>query len=94
MDNSKVNNLIKRLSQALTSTERVISDDFTPGKAPDDDKNSKKTNFFNLEKLNSKNDFIQARAESDSSALKKNFQTKMFIKKIYPLIHLVNHYTQ
>ena len=63
MDNSKVNNLKKKLSQALTSTERVISDDFNPGKILEDNKNSKKTDFFNLEKLNSKNDFIQARAE-------------------------------
>ena len=37
----------------------------------DENKNSKKLDFFNLENIDSKSDFIKARAEFDSSALKK-----------------------
>ena len=91
---NKEGNLIEKLKQALASTERVISDDFINEENNKDNKSSKKFDFFNLEKLNSKSDFINARAISDSSALKKNFLMKKFIKKIYQKIHLVNHFMQ
>ena len=45
----------------------------------DRNKSSKKFNFFNLENLNTKSDFIKARAESDSSALKKKFSNLLVI---------------
>ena len=90
----KSEDLKEKLKQALTSTEKVISDELTVKKNIDKNKSSKNFDFFNLEKLNSKSDFIKARAESDSSALKKNFQMKKFIKKIYPLIHHVNLFIQ
>ena len=81
MKNNKAENLREKLKQALTSTARVISDDIHL--KTNDEKNKKDLNFVDIEKLNSKEDFIKARAESDSSALKKNFQMMRFIKRIY-----------
>ena len=40
--------------------------------------------FYNLENLSSKNDFIKARAESDSLALKKKFSDINIFKKNSP----------
>ena len=71
MKNNKAENLREKLKQALTSTARVISDDIYLKTI--DEKNKKDLNFVDIESLNSKKDFIKARAESDSSALKKKF---------------------
>ena len=70
-NNNKSENLKEKLKQALTSTARVISDDLGLKEELNQNKSSKKFDFFNLEDLNSKNDVIKARAESDSLALKK-----------------------
>ena len=95
MNNSnKENNIKEKLNRALNSTERVISDNFVAKKDDNQNKSSKKFDFFNLESLNSKSDFIKARAHSDSAALKKNFLMKKFIKNIYLTIHLVNLFMQ
>ena len=83
-NNSKENNLIEKLKQALASTERVISDNYINEGKTKDNKSSKKFDFFNLEKLNSKSDFINARAISDSSALKKKFSDEKIYKKNLP----------
>ena len=40
----------------------------------DKDLKSKKLDFFDITNLSNKNDFIRLRAETDSGALKKNFQ--------------------
>ena len=69
--NNKENNLKEKLRQALTSTAKAISGDFKINNELDKNKNSKKFDFFNLENLNSKSDYLKARAESDSNALKK-----------------------
>ena len=70
--NNKTESLKEKLRQALSSTARVISDDL--GINPKKNiKNSEKQDLIELENLNSKNDFIKARAESDSLALKKKF---------------------
>ena len=71
--NNKSEELKEKLRQALNSTARVISDDFEIKEKLDQNKSSKEFTFFNLENLNSKSDFIKARAESDSNALKKKF---------------------
>ena len=85
MDNSnKANNLKERLKQALNSTARVISDEFKIKENLEQNANSKKNDFFNLEDLNSKSDYIKARAESDSLALKKKFSNKEIYKKNLP----------
>ena len=67
---SNAPNIKEKLKQALESTVRVISEDFYI-KNNDSNKNSKKFDFFELDNLNTKNDFIKARANSDSAALKK-----------------------
>ena len=95
MSNSnKSDNLKEKLKQALISTAKVISDDLNIKEEPEQNKSSKKFDFFNLENLNSKSDFIRARAESDSLALKKKFSNIQIFKKICHLIHLVNHFIQ
>ena len=81
---NKSDNLKEKLKQALTSTARVISDDLNVKKNLENNKSSKNFDFFNLDNLNSKNDFIKARAESDSSALKKKFSNNEIYKKNLP----------
>ena len=83
--NNKSIDLKEKLRQALNSTTKVISDDFNLKDSSENDKNAKKLDFFNLENLNSKSDFIKARAESDSLALKKKFSNKEIYKKNLPL---------
>ena len=80
----KDSNLKEKLKQALTSTFKVISDDFKIDNNIEKNKHPKKFSFFELENLNNKNDFIKARAETDSSALKKNFSNENIYKKNLP----------
>ena len=85
MNNSnKSNNLKEKLKQALNSTAKVISDDFYTKDNEEQNKSSKKFDFFNLENLNTKSDFIKARAESDSLALKKKFSNDKVYQKNQP----------
>ena len=81
---NKDDNLKERLKQALNSTVRVISDDFKIQLNSNDNKNSSKFDFFQLDNLSSANDFIKARAESDSAALKKKFSNIDIYKKNLP----------
>ncbi len=80
----KQTNLKEKLKQALASTVRVISDDFQVKKKSESNKSSNKFDFFELDNLNNKNDFVKARAESDSSALKKKFSNDRIYKKNLP----------
>ena len=82
--NNKETDLKEKLRQALASTIRVISDDLEIKKKDKDNKDSKKFDFFELENLNSETDFIKARAEADSSALKKKFSNDKIYKKNTP----------
>ena len=66
----KEENLKEKFRQALTSTIKVISDDYKPS-FDKKNKNLKDPNFFELDNLNNKSDFIRFRAEADSEALKK-----------------------
>ena len=92
-DKNKPADLKEKLKHALISTFKVIADDLHQSDKADKDKNLLRYDF-DLDNLNTKADFIKARAESDSSALKKNFQIKKSIKKIYHQILLADHYTQ
>ena len=83
-DSNKVADLKEKLKQALNSTFKVISDDFKLNDKFEKTKNSKKLDHFELDNLNSKNDFIKARAESDSSALKRKFSDEDIFKKNLP----------
>ena len=69
----KETSLKEKLRQALASTIRVISDDLEIKQTNKKSKSSNKFDFFELNNLDSKFDFIKARAEADSSALKKKF---------------------
>tara|TARA_Y100000591_G_scaffold306987_1_gene305927 strand:+ start:443 stop:2248 length:1806 start_codon:yes stop_codon:yes gene_type:complete len=77
-------NLKEKFKQALNSTYKVISDDLKFNKEKKN-KNSNKFDILDLENLNTKDDFIKARAESDSSALKKRFSNDEIYKKNLPL---------
>ena len=85
MKNSNTNaNLKEKLKQALTSTVRVISNDLSINNKSKENESSKEFNFFELDNLNSKIDFIRARAESDCIALKKKFSNEKIYKKNLP----------
>ena len=77
-------NLKEKLRQALASTVRVISEDLEIKEELKDNKSSKNFDFFNLDSLNTKSDFMKARAESDSLALKKKFSNNNIYKKNLP----------
>ena len=83
MDNKNIN-LKEKLKQALTSTARAISSDYQIKGDTEQNKSSKKFDFFEIDNLNSKNDFIKARAEYDSLALKKKFSNDRIYKKNLP----------
>ena len=86
MSNSnKDANLKEKLKQALVSTFKVISGDLELENKLDKSNKSKKIDFFELENLNNKSDFIKARANSDSSALNKKFSNEDVYKKNLPL---------
>jgi cobaltochelatase CobT len=83
--NNKENNFKEKFRQALTSTAKVISDDYK-AEIKKDNKNlsSKNLDFFEIDNLSSKTDFIKLRAEADSAALKKKFSNDEIYKKNLP----------
>ena len=83
--NSKETNLKEKLKQALTSTIKVISDDIKINDHKENNKKEKSSQSFEINDLNSKNDFIKARAESDASALKKKFSDEKVFNQNLPL---------
>ena len=82
--NSKTESLKEKLKQALSSTARVISDDLSIKPKLDNQKNTDKFDSFELDDLNTKSDFLKARAEYDSRALKKKFSDELIFKKNLP----------
>ncbi len=76
--------LKEKLRQALSSTVKVISDDLELKKNNEEIKNSKKIDFIEINNLNNRDDFIRARAETDSAALKKKFSNNKIYKKNSP----------
>tara|TARA_B100001057_G_scaffold415168_1_gene432586 strand:- start:2154 stop:3956 length:1803 start_codon:yes stop_codon:yes gene_type:complete len=82
--NNKTESLKEKLKQALSSTARVISDDLNIKPKLDNKKNIDKFEFFELDNLNTKSDFLKARAESDSNALKRKFSDELIFKKNLP----------
>ena len=82
--NNKETNLKEKLRLALQSTIKVISDDLKIDKKDINNKTSKEFDFFQLDNLNTKTDFIKARAESDSTALKKKFSNEEIYLKNLP----------
>ena len=74
----------EKFKQALISTIKVISDDLKIEKDPKKNKSSQNFNFFELDNLNSKQDYIKLRAESDSEALKIKFSNINIYKRNLP----------
>ncbi|MEK9746229.1 MAG: cobalamin biosynthesis protein CobT [Pelagibacteraceae bacterium] len=81
---TKETNLKEKFKQALESTARVISDDLKAKENPKNNKSSNKFDFFEIDNLTSKSDFIRFRAETDSNALKKKFSNDEIYKKNLP----------
>ena len=77
-------NLKEKFKQALTSTIKVISDDLEIKKSDKNSQNTNKFDLFELDNLNNKIDFLKARAEADSTALKKKFSNEEIFKKNLP----------
>ena len=81
---NKDSNLKEKLKQALLSTFKVISDDLKIEDKLEKSRSSNKFDFFELNNLDSKIDFVKARAEADSSALKKKFSDNNIYNKNLP----------
>ena len=81
---NKEDNHKEKFKQALISTVKVISDDYRVKTQPKDNLSSKNYNFFELDNLTSKHDYIKLRAETDSEALKRKFSNKEIYKKNLP----------
>jgi len=82
---NKEDEIKEKFRQALISTSRVIADNFqTNIKNKDKNLKSKNTNFFEIDNLSNKNDFIRLRAEADTIALKKRFSNKETYQKNLP----------
>ena len=77
-------NLKEKLKQALNSTFKVIADDTKYQFKSEKENKVDKFDFFEIENLNNKSDFIKARAEYDSSALNKRFSDKEIYQKNLP----------
>ena len=72
MNNSNKDEILKeKLKQALTSTAKVISDDFDLKENLESDKDSKKFNFLDLENLNSKKRFYKSKSRVGLFCFKK-----------------------
>ena len=80
---SKENNIKEKFKIALISTENAISDNYLNKKSKNK-KNIKDLNFFEIDTLNSKEEFVKYRAESDSRALLKKFSKEEIFKSNYP----------
>ena len=80
----KIANLKEKFRLALTSTAKVISDDFDLiNKLSENDK-KKDLNSIEIDNLTKPSDFIKLRAETDSSALKKKFSNETIYRKNLP----------
>ena len=81
----KDENLKEKFKQALISTIKAISDDYKINANLKEKNNSSKNyNFFELDNLNNKYDFLRLRAETDSEALKRKFSNKEIYLKNLP----------
>ncbi len=81
----KQENFKEKFKQVLISTAKVISDDYLINKKNiKKNLSSKNLEFFEIDNLSNKHDFIRLRAETDSEALKKKFSDKEIYKKNIP----------
>ena len=80
----KEDNIKEKFKQALISTFKVISGDFTNNNKLEKNLSSKNFNFFELDNLSEKNDYVKLRALSDSEALKRKFSNIEVYEKNKP----------
>ena len=80
---SKEDNFKEKFKLALLSTANAIADDYSPD---NDKKNKKKSkiDLFELDKLESRSDFVKYRAEIDSGALKRKFSNTEIFRNNFP----------
>jgi len=81
---NKETTLKEKFKLALTSTAKVISDDFELNSKSSDKKKQKEPNTIEIEDLNNPSDFMRLRAETDSAALKKKFSNETIYRKNLP----------
>ena len=81
---NKEDNFKEKFKEALVSTVKVISEDYKIKKDKFKNLNPKNYNFFELGELNSKQDYIKLRAETDSEALKRRFSNNDIYQKNLP----------
>ena len=80
----KIASLKEKFRLALTSTAKVISDDFDLINKSSENDQKKDLNLIEIDNLTKPSDFIKLRAETDSSALKKKFSNEAVYKKNLP----------
>ena len=80
----KEDNLKDQFKQALISTIKVISEEYKTEVNLKKNLSSKNYNFFELDNLSSKQDYIKIRAQTDSEALKRKFSNKEIYQKNLP----------
>ena len=80
---NKEDNFKEKFKLALLSTANAIADDYS---ANNDKKNKKKSkiDLFELDKLESRSDFVKYRAEIDSGALKRKFSNTEIFRNNFP----------
>ena len=81
---NKEDNIKEKFRQALISTVKVISDEYRVETELKKNLSSKNYNFFELDNLNSKQDYINLRAETDSEALKRKFSDNSTLEQNIP----------
>ena len=81
---NKEDNLKEKFKQALISTVKAISDDYKLEEKTNKNSSSKNYNFFEFDNLNTKQDYIKMRAETDSEALKRKFSNIKIYQKNLP----------
>ena len=72
------------MRQALTSTKKVISEDFRINNKKKANTDHDQTELLKVDNLSGPEDFIRLRAEFDSSALEKKFSNKEIFKDNLP----------
>ena len=80
----KIDSLKEKFRLALTSTAKVISDDFELINKSSEKDQKKESTPIEIDNLTKPSDFIKLRAETDSSALKKKFSDESVYKRNLP----------
>ena len=76
-------NFKEKFRQALISTFKVISDEFDCKTEKNNTSIKDSYNFFNIESLSSRDDYMKLRAKTDSEALKRKFSSnEIYLKNI------------